>query len=78
MMRLLSCSLPSSFQFSFLAISAQDVVLYIESCLRLRHIQELQVQFDLLFSALPEDMVGHILDLVEAAPEANPYTLLRL
>jgi hypothetical protein len=36
-----------------------------------------QVRFDHVLSALPEDMVGQILDLVEAAPEATPYTFLK-
>jgi hypothetical protein len=34
-------------------------------------------KFDHVLSALPEDMVGQILDLVEAAPAATPYTFLR-
>jgi hypothetical protein len=46
---------------------------YIESCFRLRHISDKQVQFDHVLSALPEDVVGQILDLVEAAP----YTFLK-
>ncbi len=50
---------------------------YIESRFRLRHISDEQVQFDHVLSALPEDMVGQILDLVEAAPEATPYTFLK-
>jgi hypothetical protein len=50
---------------------------YIESRFRLRHISDEQVQFDHVLSALPEDMVGQILDLVEAASEATPYTFLK-
>jgi hypothetical protein len=50
---------------------------YIESRFRLRHISSEQVMFDHVLSALPEDMVGQILDLVEAAPEATPYTFLK-
>jgi hypothetical protein len=49
---------------------------YIESRFRLRHIADEQVQFDHVLSALPEDMVGQILDLVEAPPEATLYTFL--
>ncbi len=45
---------------------------YIESHFRLRNIADEQIQFDHVLSALPEDMVGQILDLVEAAPEATP------
>jgi hypothetical protein len=36
-----------------------------------------QIQFDHVLSALLEDMVGQILDLVETAPEATPYTFLK-
>jgi hypothetical protein len=43
----------------------------------LRNIADEQIQFDHVLSALPEDMVGQILDLVEAAPEAAPYTFLK-
>jgi hypothetical protein len=43
----------------------------------LRNISDEQVQFDQVLSALPEDMVGQNLDLVEAAPEATPYTFLK-
>jgi hypothetical protein len=50
---------------------------YIESRFRLRGIADEQIQFDHVLSALPEDMVGQILDLVEAAPEATPYTFLK-
>jgi hypothetical protein len=50
---------------------------YIESRFRLRDITDEQTQFDHVLSALPEDMVGQILDLVEAAPEATPYTFLK-
>jgi hypothetical protein len=50
---------------------------YIESHFRLRGIADEQIQFDHVLSALPEDMVGQILDLVEAAPEATPYTFLK-
>jgi hypothetical protein len=34
-------------------------------------------KFDHVLSALPEDMVGQILDLVEATPAVTPYTFLR-
>jgi hypothetical protein len=47
---------------------------YIESRFHLRHISDEQVQFDHVLSALPEDLVGQIL---EAAPEATPYTFLK-
>jgi hypothetical protein len=50
---------------------------YIESRFRLKGISDEQIQFDHVLSALPEDMVGQILDLVEAAPEAAPYTFLK-
>jgi hypothetical protein len=43
----------------------------------LRNIADEQIQFDHVLSALPEDMVGQILDLVEAAPEAAPYTFFK-
>jgi hypothetical protein len=50
---------------------------YIESRFHLKNIADEQIQFDHVLSALPEDMVGQILDLVEAAPEAAPYTFLK-
>ncbi len=50
---------------------------FVESRLRLRNIVDETAKFDHLLSALPEDMVGQILDLVEAAPAATPYTFLR-
>ncbi len=43
----------------------------------LRNIVDETAKFDHVLSALPEDMVGQILDLVEAAPAATPYTFLR-
>jgi hypothetical protein len=43
----------------------------------LKNIADEQIQFDHVLSALPEDMVGQILDLVESAPEAAPYTFLK-
>jgi hypothetical protein len=50
---------------------------YIESRFRLRHISDEQVRFDHMLSALPEDMVEQILDLVEAAPASTPYTFIK-
>ena len=50
---------------------------FIESRFRLRHVHDEQVQFDHVLSALPEDMVGQILDLVEEAPADTPYTFLK-
>jgi hypothetical protein len=49
----------------------------VESRFRLRNIVDETAKFDHVLSALPEDMVGQILDLVEAAPAATPYTFLR-
>jgi hypothetical protein len=51
--------------------------LYIESLFQLSHISDEQVGFDHVLSALLGDMVGQILDLVEAAPEATPNTFYR-
>jgi hypothetical protein len=51
--------------------------MYIESLFRLRNISDQQVQFNYVLLVLPEDMVGQILDFVEAAPEATPYTFLK-
>ncbi len=45
---------------------------YIESRFHQRHITDEQVQDDRVLSALPEDMVGQILDLVEAALRPTP------
>ena len=50
---------------------------FVESRFRLRNIVDETAKFDHVLSALPEDMVGQILDLVEAAPAATPYTFLR-
>ena len=50
---------------------------YIESRFRLRNIVEEQAKFDHVLSALPEDVVGQVLDLVEMAPADNPYTFLK-
>jgi hypothetical protein len=46
---------------------------FVESRFRLRNIVDETAKFDHVLSALPEDMVGQILDLVEAAP----YTFLQ-
>ena len=50
---------------------------FVESRFRLRNIVDETAKFDHVLSALPEDMVGQILDLVEVAPAATPYTFLR-
>jgi hypothetical protein len=50
---------------------------FVESRFRLRNIVDETAKFDHVLSALPEDMVGQIMDLVEAAPAATPYTFLR-
>jgi hypothetical protein len=50
---------------------------FVESRFRLRNIVDETAKFDHVLSALPEDMVGQILDLVEAAPAATPYTFLQ-
>ena len=50
---------------------------FIESRFRLRNIMDEASRLDHVLSALPEDMVGQILDLVEAAPAATPYTFLK-
>jgi hypothetical protein len=50
---------------------------FVESRFRLRNIVDETAKFDHVLSALPKDMVSQILDLVEAAPEATPYTFLR-
>jgi hypothetical protein len=49
---------------------------FVESRFRLRNIVDETAKFDHVLSALPEDMFGQILDLVEAAPAATPYTFL--
>lgn len=50
---------------------------YVESRFRLRGIQSEQCKFDHVLSALPADMVSQVLDIVEAVPEANPYTYFK-
>jgi hypothetical protein len=50
---------------------------FVESRFRLRNIVDKTAKFDHALSALPEDMVGQILDIVKAAPAATPYTFLR-
>jgi hypothetical protein len=50
---------------------------FVESRFRLRNIVDETAKFDHVLSALPEDMVSQILDLVEAAPAATPYTFLQ-
>ena len=50
---------------------------FAESRFRLRNINDQTAKFDHVLSALPEDMVGQILDIVEAAPAATPYTFLK-
>jgi hypothetical protein len=50
---------------------------FLESRFWLRNIVDETAKFDHVLSALPEDMVGQILDLAEAALAVTPYTFLR-
>jgi hypothetical protein len=45
---------------------------FLEFRFRLRNILDETAKFDRVLFALPEDMVGQILDIVEAAPAATP------
>jgi len=47
---------------------------YVEGRFRLRGIDDQQQMFDNVLGALPPDMVGRILDIIDQMPEANPYT----
>jgi hypothetical protein len=46
---------------------------YVEGRFRLRNIQDEQIKFDLVLSALPADIVTQVLDVIEEAPEGGQY-----
>jgi hypothetical protein len=48
-----------------------------ESKFRLLNVNNQQTMFDHLLAALPENLVGQLLDVIENAPEDNPYTHLK-
>jgi hypothetical protein len=50
---------------------------FVETRFRLRNNVDETAKLDHVLSALPEDMVGQILDIVEAALAATPYTFWR-
>jgi hypothetical protein len=52
-------------------------LVFVESRFWLHNFVDETAKFDHVLSAFPEEMVGQIQDLVEAAPAATPYTFLR-
>ncbi len=48
-----------------------------ESGFRLRDIADELVMFDHLLSALPEDVIAAVLDVLEETGEEQPYTILK-
>ncbi len=48
-----------------------------ESRFRLRHVDDQLVMFDHLLSALPEDVIAAVLDVLEEVGEDEPYTILK-
>jgi len=50
---------------------------YVEGRFRLRGIYDQQTMFDHVLGALPPEMVGQILDIVDQVPEENPYNYFK-
>lgn len=48
-----------------------------ESRFRLRDITQEQAMFDHLLSALPEDVIAAVMDVLEEAGDEQPYTILK-
>jgi len=51
--------------------------IYVEGRFRLRGITDEQARFDHVMTFIPPEMFSQVLDLIEAAPEDNPYTYFK-
>jgi hypothetical protein len=45
--------------------------------IRIKNVTNQTAKFDCVVNSLPEEMKGQILDIIEAAPAANPYDFLK-